>query len=70
MSTRIHLSFDESNQQSTIGIEITTPSESIRESTYIYIYINIYYSLSHTINKKTQLRIDYCSFYVMIDDFV
>lgn len=64
MSTRIHSSFDESNQQSTIGIEITTPSESIRESTYIYIYLYKYILFTISYNKqKTQLRIDYCSFY-------
>lgn len=51
MSTRIHSSFDESNHQSTIGIKITTSSESIREK-------HIYYLLSHIINKKIQLRID------------
>lgn len=38
MSTRINPSFEKSNQQSTIGINITTASESTREKYILYIF--------------------------------
>jgi len=54
MSTRIHSSFDECNQQSTIGIKITilkVTVKSIRKKYVLYIYLYILFTILHN-NKK------------------
>jgi len=59
MSTRIHSSFDECNQQSTIGIKNKDysvwkyPWKANEKSIYgIYIYLYILFTISYTIKKN------------------
>lgn len=60
MSTKIHSSFDECNQQSTIGIKITilkVSVKSMRKKYVSYIYLYLLFTILYN-KKKNQIHID------------